>query len=103
MIWCDIEKLNEVGWVCKVYGGVVVVECNGCIVLLFFVENCDIVVDVKCVIVCEVEKLVQDGSLIIIYGGLICFYFGCCIVDRNLCVFIYFMLLVVWLVENGIC
>ncbi|MFC0268955.1 DeoR/GlpR family DNA-binding transcription regulator [Kushneria aurantia] len=101
----DIDKLDDLGKVQKVYGGIAAVESphQHRAVALPFSDNRDIAVDAKKAIAREAGKLVREGSLIVVHAGSTCFHFGVHVGNWNLRILTHSMPLAAYLSEFGRC
>ncbi|ETX27707.1 DeoR/GlpR family DNA-binding transcription regulator [Roseivivax isoporae] len=101
----DIDKLDELGFAKKVYGGIIASGASRrrAAIALPFSDNRDIAVDAKRSIGREAARLVRDGSIIVVHGGSTCFHFGVEIADRNVRVLTHSMPLAGYLAEYGTC
>lgn len=100
----DIDKLNDLGRLRKVYGGVSAAsDTDHKLSAASYYENADIAVNAKNAIARAATALVRDGDRIIINGGSTCFAFGTQIAQRPLNVFTNSMPLAAYLGESGSC
>jgi len=100
----DIDKLNDLGRLRKVYGGVSASsETDHKLSAASYFENADIAVTAKTAIAGAATALVRDGDRIIINGGSTCFAFGTRIAQRPLNVFTNSIPLAALLGESGSC
>lgn len=102
----DIDKLNDLGEVRKVFGGIASVEPAAARERLSarpFDENRVLAVEAKKAIAVEAERLCRDGDSLIIHGGTTCYLFGTLIARRPLKVFTNSMPLAAQIAEAGAC
>lgn len=100
----DIDKLNELGRLRKVYGGVSApAETDNKLSARSFFENADIAVTAKNAVARAALGLVQDGERIIINGGSTCFAFGSLVASRPVNVYTNSMPLAALMGEHGTC
>jgi len=102
----DIAKLNGMGAVRKVFGGIAAAEANGAperFASRPFQENQMLGVGAKKAIAEEAVKLVRDGDSLIIHGGSTCYLFALHLAHRNVKIYTNSMPLAATLWQNGTC
>ncbi len=102
----DIAKLNEMGTVRKVFGGIAATEASGAperFASRPFQENQMLGVGAKKAIAEEAVKLVRDGDSLIIHGGSTCYLFALHLAHRNVKIYTNSMPLAATLWQNGTC
>ncbi len=102
----DIAKLNEMGAVRKVFGGIAAAEANGAperFASRPFQENQMLGVGAKKANAEEADKLVRDGDSLIIHGGSTCYLFALHLAHRNVKIYTNSMPLAATLWQNGTC
>lgn len=100
----DIEKLNDLGRLRKVYGGVALpTDGDNKLSARPYEENADIAVGAKQAIARAAAALVHDGDTIIVNGGSSCFAFGVELARRPLRLYTNSMPLAGYLGEHGTC
>jgi DeoR family ulaG and ulaABCDEF operon transcriptional repressor len=101
----DIDKLDKLGLVRKVYGGVSAIDgaaAHG-VFARTYAERSGISVEAKRAIAAEAALMVQDGDAVIVNGGSTCFRLGEKLASRNIRLCTNSMPLAAMLGEVGSC
>ncbi|QND54731.1 DeoR/GlpR transcriptional regulator (plasmid) [Phyllobacterium sp. 628] len=102
----DIDKLHDLGFARKVYGGISALEgpaLRDRDSTRPYDENRDLAVDAKRAIAALAATLVRDGDSIIVHGGSTCFELGTLLATRNIRLYTNSMPLAAYVGEKGSC